>query len=142
MLTERFNICAAWGTTLEATFNVAGCFDVGTVFNVWVNADAATSAYMAPFAVTIDPNAGWCNFNFGGAVDTIVTSITSSSSLTPVSCSSIDLQSTGAYVVSSYTLFESPSCEKSNDGGNINLAAPTACELRSAPLLAASSYWL
>ncbi len=113
---------------MQTSFNVAGCFDVGAVFNIWVNADAAVNAYMAPYAVTIDPSASWCNFNFGGGVDTISTSFSTGSALTPVSCSTIDLQTNGAYVVNYYNVWESPTCQQNNNGGNINLDAPAASE--------------
>jgi hypothetical protein len=128
-LTNRF-LCAAWGTALETSFNVAGCFDEGAVFNIWVNAKAATHSYMAPYAITIDSSASWCQFDFGGAVDTISTSFSTGSALTPVSCSTISLSKNNAapYVVNYYNVWQSPTCGQNNNGGNINLDAPVARE--------------
>ncbi len=119
--------------TAQATFNYGGCFAPGAVFNIWVNPTLATNAYMAPYAVTIDPTASWCNFDFGGTVDSLSTTFSTGSQLTPVSCSNVDLQTNGAYVVNYYNMWQSPTCQKSNGGGNINLAAPTASESRPSP---------
>lgn len=103
---------------MQTSFNVAGCFDVGDVFNIWVNANAATHAYMAPYAVTIDPSASWCNFNFGGAVDTISTSFSTGAALPVVPVNMLCVFKPGAYVVNSYQLWASPTCQYNFGEGN------------------------
>ncbi len=115
--TDRPTLCAAWGETLSAITN-NGCFEPGSFFNVWVNADAATNAYMAPYAITIDPTAGWCTFTFSGTVDSITTTLTNEDDLPLMPVNMLCVFKPGAYVVNSYQLWASPTCQYNFGEGN------------------------
>ena len=100
--------------------SIPGCFENGAKFNVWINNAAAVRAYMAPYDITIDPSAGWCNLNIGGTVDDVSFSMTDWSSYPSLDVNRICIEKPGAFIVSSYQFWAAEDCTYNFGSSNLN----------------------
>ena len=83
------------------------CFQPGSTFQLWVNAEVATCAYsyVVNSIFQFMPNASWVSVTLTGTVDNIQSSITAGADLPTVQVSSITGCNQGGFGVNSFYIW-------------------------------------
>lgn len=101
------------------------CFAQGAQFNLWVNAEAAIQAYMAPQTFIVNGDSQWATVTLGGTVDSITYSLVYQDQFPFYYTSGVAVCNQGFFDVSNYMLYYSENCQYdfNSTADDVNLAS-------------------